>query len=255
MYRVAPQRTLGGPTMALILGGRRFQPRWRWLVVALGGVVVFVSLGNWQLRRAEERRALAAAQHAALAAPATPLPAKPVTASAYVWRRIVARGTFLPASTIYLDNRIWHGRVGYVVVTPLRLAGSKLQIAVLRGWVAGTGSRTELPPVRTPAGEQTLDGLALPGIPQRFELKGAAPEGRVWQNLTLERYHAATGLTLQPLLLEQRSDNGDGLSRDWPPHGAGAEKNENYALQWFSFAVLSVVLWLVLSFRRDAPAA
>ena len=107
----------------------------------------------------------------------------------------------------------------------------------------------------TPAGRsQTLDGLALSGIPQRFELKNAAPEGRVWQNLTVERYQAATGLALQPLLLEQRSDNGDGLSRDWPPHGAGAERNENYAMQWYSFAVLSIVLWLVLSFRRDAPA-
>jgi surfeit locus 1 family protein len=241
--------------MALILRGRRFQPRWRWLVVALGGVVAFVALGNWQLRRADERRALAAAQRAALAAPATPLPAAPVDASAYALRRIAVRGTFLPAYTIYLDNRVRHERVGYVVVTPLRLAGSTLQIAVLRGWVAGTGSRADLPPVRTPAGEQTLDGLALSGIPQRFELKGAAPEGRVWQNLTVERYRAATGLALQPLLLEQRSDNGDGLSRDWPPHGAGAEKNENYALQWYSFAALSIVLWLVLSFRRDAPAA
>jgi surfeit locus 1 family protein len=241
--------------MALILRGRRFQPRWRWLVVALCGVALFVSLGNWQLRRADERRALAAAQQAALAAPATPLPATPVDAPAYALRRIAVRGTFLPAYTIYLDNRVWHDRVGYVVVTPLRLAGSKLQIAVLRGWVAGMRSRAELPRVRTPAGEQTLDGLALSGIPQRFEPKNAAPEGRVWQNLTVERYHAATGLALQPLLLEQRSDNGDGLSRDWPPHGAGAERNENYAMQWYSFAVLSIVLWLVLSFRRDAPAA
>ena len=39
------------------------------------------------------------------------------------------------------------------------------------------------------------------------------------------------------------------------PRGSGAEKNENYALQWYSLAALSIVLWIVLSFRRDAPTA
>jgi surfeit locus 1 family protein len=255
VYRVATAPTRVDRAMALIVRGRRFAPRWRWLVVALVGVVAFVALGNWQLRRADERRALAAAQRAALAAPAKPLPGVPVDASAYAMRRIEVRGTFLPAYTIYLDNRIRDGRVGYEIVTPLRLAGSRLHIAVLRGWVAGTGSRAELPRVRTLSGEQTIDGLALAGIPQRFEPSGAAPEGQVWQNFTVERYRAATGLALQPLLLEQRSDDGDGLSRDWPPHGAGAERNENYALQWYSLAALSIILWVVLSFRRHAPAA
>lgn len=256
MYRAAGVPTRWGDrAMALIVRGRRFAPRWRWLAVALGGMILFVALGNWQLRRADERRALAAAQRAALAAPATPLPGTPVDASTYAMRRIQLRGTFLPAYTIYLDNRVWHGRVGYEIVTPLRLAGSALHVAVLRGWVAGTGNRAELPGVRTPSGEQVIDGLALADIPQRFEPSGAVPEGRVWQNFSVERYRASTSLALQPLILEQRSDDGDGLARDWPPHGAGAEKNENYALQWYSLAALSIILWIVLSFRRHAPAA
>lgn len=224
-------------------------------MVALAGAIAFVALGNWQLRRAAERRVLAAAHQAALEAPPVALPARTVDASKYTLRRVVARGSFVPGQTIYLDNRIRRGRVGYEIVTPLRLSDSTLHVAVLRGWVAGTGSRSELPRVPTPAGEQRIEGVALAAIPQRFELKGAQSEGQVWQNLTLERLRAATGLALQPILLEQRSDTADGLSREWPLHGAGAEKNENYALQWYSLAVLCVVLWLVLSFRRDAPAA
>lgn len=241
--------------MALSVRGRHFRPRWGWLAVALAGVVAFVALGNWQLRRAEVRRALAAAHQAALEAPATVLPAQPVDAAAYVLRRVVVRGSFVPALTIYLDNRIRHGRVGYEIVTPLRQSGSALHVAVLRGWVAGTGRRSELPRVPTPAGEQRIEGVALAAIPQRLELADAGREGRVWQNLSVARLRETTGLALQPILLEQRSDMGDGLSRDWPQHGAGAEKNKNYALQWFSLAALCVILWLVLSFRRDAPAA
>lgn len=255
VYRVPgalPRRVLA---MALSLGGRRFRPRWAWLLVALAGTAAFIALGNWQLRRAEERRALATAYQAALETPAVALPAQPIEASAYALRRVAVRGSFVPAHTIYLDNRIRHGRVGYEVVTPLRLSGSPLHVAVMRGWVAGTGSRSTLPEVPTPAGEQRIEGVALAAIPQRFEPKGAQPEGRLWQNLTLERLRAATGLALQPVLIEQRSQTADGLLREWPERGAGAEKNENYALQWYSLAALCVVLWLALSFRRDAPAA
>lgn len=255
VYRVAGAPPSRVRAMALNLRGRQFRPRWGWLVVALVGTSAFVALGDWQLRRADERRAIAAAYQAALGAPAVALPAGAIEASAYALRRVVVRGTFVPAQTIYLDNRIRHGRVGYEVVTPLRLSSSRLHVAVLRGWIAGSGRRSDLPRVATPAGEQRVEGVALAAIPQRFELEGAQPQGPVWQNLTLERLRAATGLALQPILLEQRSDSGDGLVREWPQRGAGAEKNENYALQWYSLAVLCVILWLVLSFRRDAPAA
>ena len=62
---------------------------------------------------------------------------------------------------------------------------------------------------------------------------------------------AETGLVLQPRVIEQHSAAPDGLARDWPPHESGAEKNEGYALQWYSLAALAVVLALVLSFRKD----
>jgi len=241
--------------MALSLGGRPFRPRWGWLIVALAAASAFMALGNWQLRRADQRRTLAAAHQAALKAPAVALPVRPIEASAVTLRRVAVRGTFVPAQTIYLDNRIRHGRVGYEIVTPLRLSGSTLHVIVMRGWVAGTGSRAKLPQVTTPSSEQRIEGIALAAIPQRFEPKDAQPEGHVWQNLSVERYRAATGLAVQPILLEQRSDNGDRLSRDWPLRGSGAEKNESYALQWYSLAALSIVLWLVLSFRRDADTA
>jgi len=241
--------------VTLIVRGRQFRPRWRWLAAALLGATAFVLLGNWQLRRADERRALAAAHAAALRAPAVALPGRPIEASDYALRRVAVRGTFVPAQTVYLDNRIRRGRVGYEIVTPLRIAGSALHVVVLRGWVAGAGTRETLPAVPTPPGEQRIEGVALAAIPQRYEPKGAAPAGRVWQNLSVERFAAASGLALQPILLEQHSASPDGLARDWPPVGAGAEKNENYALQWYSLAALALVLWIVLSFRRDAPAA
>ena len=56
-------------------------------------------------------------------------------------------------------------------------------------------------------------------------------------------------------MIEQHSDTGDGLARDWPPRETGAEKSEGYALQWYSLAALAVVLFIVLSFRKSEAAA
>jgi surfeit locus 1 family protein len=64
-------------------------------------------------------------------------------------------------------------------------------------------------------------------------------------------YATETGLPLEPRVIEQHSDTGDGLARDWAPHDAGAEKSEAYALQWYSLAALAVILFIVLSFRKN----
>jgi cytochrome oxidase assembly protein ShyY1 len=55
-----------------------------------------------------------------------------------------------------------------------------------------------------------------------------------------------------PVVIEQHSDSGDGLVREWPRPDLGIEKHESYSLQWYSFAVLAVALTVVLSFRRVA---
>ena len=55
-------------------------------------------------------------------------------------------------------------------------------------------------------------------------------------------------------IVQQRSPANDGLSRDWPRAEFGPEKNESYALQWYSLAFLSVALLVILSFRRAAAS-
>jgi surfeit locus 1 family protein len=72
----------------------------------------------------------------------------------------------------------------------------------------------------------------------------------VRQNLDRAAFAEETGLELEPMILEQHSPADDGLSREWPRAEFGPEKHEGYALQWYSLAVLSVVLVVVLSFRR-----
>jgi len=215
--------------------------------VAAAACAAFVLLGNWQTRRAEQKRALGAELERSLKS--LPIELGPsVDARSLVQKRVAASGRFVDERTVLLDNKLRQGRPGYEVVTPLALARSDGYVLVNRGWVAAAPSRQQLPALRTPTGEVRLDGIALARLPHALE--AGASSGRVRQNLDIGAYAAETGLKLLPIVLEQHSDSGDGLLRDWPRPDLGIEKHESYAMQWYLFAALAVVLLLVLSFRR-----
>jgi surfeit locus 1 family protein len=205
----------------------RFRPPWWGVLLATIGCAAGVALGNWQSGRAGEKRAL-------------------VTALV----NVTLHGALLSKYTVLLDNKVYRGRPGYHVVQPLRLPGGT-HVLVNRGWTGAGASREQLPEIRTPAGEITLTGVRLEHFTRAYEPAAVNPEGKVWQNVAIEQFAAWSGLALEPWVIEQHSALDDGLVRDWPRPDLGIEKHEMYALQWFSLAALSVVLLLVLNFKRD----
>jgi cytochrome oxidase assembly protein ShyY1 len=209
-----------------MLAGYSFRPRLWALALALAACAAGIALGNWQSRRADEKRALAAELEN---------------------KRVSLHGVFRPEHTVLLDNKIRNHRVGYEVVTPLRLDDATY-VLVDRGWF----ERGAKEPA-APAGRVAVEGVALARLPHALRL-GEEGKSRIRQNLDIADFARETGLGLHPFVVEQRLDTGDGLLRDWPRPDAGAEKNEAYSFQWYSLAALAVVLALVLSFRKDEPA-
>jgi len=211
-----------------MVSGYSFRPRAWALALAVAACAAFIALGNWQARRAEEKRALGAQLEK---------------------NRIALDGTFLPDYTVFLDNKIRNHRAGYEVVTPLRVDGD--HVLVNRGWTEAGPTRDVLPQVRTPAGRVHVEGITLERLPRLLNLESKAT-GKVRQSLDLGEFAAQTGLRLRPYFLEQHSPADDDLARDWPRPDAGVAMHESYSLQWYSFAVLAAVLFIVLSFRRVA---
>jgi surfeit locus 1 family protein len=234
-----------------MLRGYSFRPRGWTLVIAALACAAFIALGNWQSRRADEKRALAMQFEEALRANPIALPPQRVEPNDVVHRRVEARGVFVPERTVLLANRLRHARTGYEVVTPLRLGDSAWHVLVERGWLRA--SATGAPPqVRTPAGVQRIDGIALERLPRALE--AGATSGPVRQNVDIASYAAETGLELEPFVIEQHSSADDGLERDWPRVDLGVQMHESYALQWYTFAALTIVIAAALSLRRARPA-
>ena len=244
----------GGRESARGVTGDRMAHSRMWRIVptlgAVVGVILTAYLGSWQLERAAYKRAMQARIDQAERAPAVRIPPQPAGADDFSYRRAEATGRFIPEATILLDIRVRDGVVGYEVITPLQLNDSPLHVLVARGWVRAPASRTELPALHTPSGEVTVEGMALPPSTRYFELSDETVSGPVWQNLKFEQYAQRFGLALQPLILQQRNDLGDGLSRTWRRPDAGVDKHQAYALQWFVMSAVIAILYLVLHVRR-----
>jgi surfeit locus 1 family protein len=233
---------------------RRFRPRLVPTLVMLVAVPVFVVAGNWQRARTQAKEVLAAQYDALARAAPSPLPEIGADGdwTAQRYRPVAVRGEYDGGRQIYVDNKVHAGRVGYHVVTPLKLADDRV-VLVDRGWIAAGASRTALPPAPAPPGVATVEGR-LNVADGYLELKPDAATGPLWQNLDPARFAAATGLPVLPLFIEQTAAPvpDDGLVRAWPRPDFGVEKHRLYMLQWYAFAVLAVTLWVLLNWRAQA---
>ncbi|HTK01786.1 MAG TPA: SURF1 family protein [Bordetella sp.] len=236
-------------------------------------VVLLASLGRWQLRRADERRAILAAIESGRHQAPLVLTAATPTDDLRPWRPVSVQGRWRADMTVRLDNRNQDGRPGYWIATPLVLEdGSRTAVLVLRGWLPRTLPGE--PPAATPPlpdDVRTVTGELVQRVPRLFELwnpggvssdalpaSWPAPGGTpTVQNLDLDAYAKATGLHLLPTVVEQHASSGDGLVREWPQPSVDYNQNLGYAMQWFAFASIAGIAFVVVAVKaaRAARAA
>ncbi len=218
-------------------------------------MLVTASLGRWQLSRAAEKETLQAVLDARGGLP--PVDGKALLGAsadangdmqALVHRAVLLEGQWLPAHTIYLDNRQMQGRPGFFVVTPLQLLGAGGVVLVQRGWAPRNfQDRALLPLVHTPDGVVRLQGRVALAPSRLYEFqRGDSAQGssRIRQNLDLAAFRTETGLALANLTVLQIGTAGEGLQRDWPVVGAGVDKHYGYAFQWFGLSGLIAILYV-----------
>lgn len=223
------------------------------LICTLLLAALTASLGVWQLGRAQEKTALQRLQQERARLP--PLTLAELGASARLeaalWqRRAQLEGRWLPAETVFLENRPQNGRPGFYVVTPLLLDDGRA-VLVQRGWLPrDAGDRTRIAAFATPLVRLRVAGHIATGFARLYELGGAG-SGAIRQNLDLADFARQTHRRLLPLVLIQDEGGDDGLSRQWPQPASDVHRNYGYALQWFGLCAL--VIGLYVWFRIVQP--
>lgn len=212
-------------------------------------LALLLSLGRWQLDRAHEKEERQAMLDARMEEPALRLTGSVPSAEPLLFRRVIASGEWLADRQIFIDNQIHEGRAGFAVVTPLRIAAGDV-VLVNRGWIARDASYPRAPPVAAPAGPVTVSGLAIVPPARFVELSAETIAGNVWQNLTVERFRAQTGLPALPIVILD-DHPAPGLKSLHERPDAGVAKHREYALTWFALAATVLALWIALNLRRS----
>jgi surfeit locus 1 family protein len=233
---------------------RRFRPRWWAALLAFAFAAITIYLGNWQGGKADWKVAQQQQLDAARAAPPIDVFAGPNTAENVTelrYRAITANGRFEANQMFFVDNRIQDGKAGYVIAQLFvsERDGIKKNVIVDRGWIQAPPNHATLPAVATPNDTVQIVGrINAPQSRNPGTMDNDVQNKRV-NYLNLAELGARLGVTLEPYVFEQTAGPGFlGTQRAAP--SLNFEKNRAYQVQWYAFAALAVVSFVVLSFRK-----
>jgi surfeit locus 1 family protein len=246
------------------------KPRWIiFLIVGLILAILFTSLGFWQLRRLEHRRANNALLSSRMAE--TPQPLQDLIMNYHTdvsqfdeqslaYRPTIATGRYDTANEVLLrttDN--YQGQPGFYILTPLVLENNQA-VLVMRGWVP---FELNTPPVKEatpPAENVTVEGMVYVETkrPTGF-LSGLTPQDPPGK-LTVTAYTDSSRLEEQmpydllPVYIRLETQT-PAQANTLPLKPEGLELSEGshlgYAIQWFAFMLIGVTGYVLL-IRRTA---
>jgi surfeit locus 1 family protein len=242
----------------LTIANRSFVPRPFTTLLAISLIALLVSLGRWQLHRAEEKRVLFSA-FAAGSAATHPVGLRTPKLPRY--GGVEATGRYDGTRQILIDNMVDAERAGYFVITPFALQGGGW-VLVNRGWVPLGTSRADRPLIPVADDSRSIrgraDNLPSPGIHMGVPAALAPPYPVVATYPT----RAEVALLLQEsdwtaaadLILLDAAEP-DGYVRHWAPPGFAPMRHIGYAVQWFGLALALAVIYVVTNFRPAKDGA
>lgn len=212
------------------------------LLAALAAICI--SLGFWQLGRADESRALAARIARASAEPTIPLRTSSRADETLRYRPVEIAGRYVPERQILIDNIVHDGVAGYEVLTPFAPLDGGPWLVVNRGWVRADPDRRVLPDVPVDRERRVVTGIldALP-VPGLRLGDAAAGEHRapliVLSFPTIGDLEAVLGRMLFGYQLLLADGEPDGYVRKLPAPALEPERHLAYAVQWWLFGSIA----------------
>ncbi len=228
------------------------------IIPLLLGAIVFallISLGLWQLDRAEQKRVFQRAFAAVQEAPYLAVQDAESLSEMDRFTRVVLEGQYEPGRQGLLDAQIHRGQAGYRVWTPFRLENGDA-VLVDRGWVPADGDRTQLPDITIADERRMVRGMVAP-FPEPGLRLGPADLGREawprrlhWPDAAAAR--SVWGEDLATVIVLLGPTEPDGFVREWDPVGpVPPERHIGYAVQWFGLAFALLVIAVVVNVRRE----
>lgn len=220
------------------------------LIFAIIFVPITISLGFWQLDRAEEKREIIANYDELLTSEPINLNVKTIYKN---WQPITTIGRFKDI-VIFEDNAILSGRAGFKIYH-LFENGDGSYVFVHRGFIERNMVKNNLPFIDLPKGKQSLEGSVLIKKDNSFVQDIEESDARIIQEFNIERlinkFPILKDRYLHPFLFNlDIRDNKKFLAIEKPVNMA-ASKHIGYAIQWFGLCIALIILTIYAFRRKD----
>lgn len=232
----------------------RFKPSLRLTALTLILLPILISLGIWQLHRADYKAHLQAQYNTRAQMPPRWLSLVIPQADNH-YLPVKLQGRFDTQHLIFLDNKIHNHQPGYQVLSPLRYDPQQPAVLVNLGWIAQGRDRSHLPSLKLPTEAVLLAGI-IAKLPQKGFALGANTDlhYQTWplrlQQLDKDYLTQKLGYPIQPFMILLAPAQPYGFVRDWAPASLNPQMHLGYAVQWFALAVTLVILFIISSLKR-----
>ena len=250
-----------------------FAPKLITTLLALICIPVLVSLGLWQLDRADEKRVIDQGVNDAIAKSALQLNNADLTKlESEIYRTAVITGRYDTKQQFLLDNRTHNGKPGYHVLSPFlfenNIPNKTNQYGVLinRGWIGYSGTRDQIADItidnevtkitgsikkvpRSIVLKDKTDNISSSALVFKTENKQLAGLSLI-QSVQLDSLEQTLSYELLPVIIELDNTLNNGFVREWQPYYGSIDKHNAYALQWFAMASILLFLFIKLNIRK-----
>ena len=218
------------------------------LIFAIIFVPITISLGLWQIERANEKKVIISNYDKLLVSTPIALQKEQPLEN---WQPIQTVGAYQDL-VIYEDNAINSGKAGFKVYH-LFQNGDGTFIFVHRGFIERNIIKNNLPRIDTPLGKKNIKGTALFKQNNTFVKNIEESDIRIIQefntSVLIERFPILKDRYLHPFLFNLDVRDADKFQPIEKPVNMTASKHIGYAIQWFGLCAALIIL-TIYAYRR-----
>ncbi|MFV2004568.1 MAG: SURF1 family protein [Gammaproteobacteria bacterium] len=242
--------------ISLRIASYHFNPGLISTLITIALLYTMMSLGFWQLSRAEFKDTLQQKIEQRKNLSAVGLDELPPSSEQrrYIPAKFIAE--FDAQHSFLLDNKILNGRVGYHVYTPAKVSNTKA-VLVARGFVEMPRTREQLPAIKTPTGSFEIQGLLDLPPSRTLVLAENVQQTERWpvvlQYVDLAEISQLLGYELYDMVLwldDEAGQKNAVFEYDLPVLNLNSAKNNGYAFQWFAMSAALLIIYIVVNTKR-----
>jgi len=218
------------------------------LIFAIIFVPITISLGMWQIERANEKKLIIANYDKLLVSAPIALQKNQMLNN---WQPIETTGTY-EDTIVYEDNAINNGKAGFKVYHLFRNDDGTF-IFIHRGFIERNLIKNNLPEVEIPAEKKLIYGTTLFKQNNTFVKNIEESDSRIIQefnaSLLIDKYPMLKDKYLHPFLFNLDIRDVNKYQPIEKPVNMTASKHIGYAIQWFGLCAALIIL-TIYAYRR-----